>query len=310
MSRSIFIQNTAGLAASAPATNNPDDVADGKVVLLGIDGEGAVGLDDGAGVAPDRFMVVRGVSNGNARRSHIIKKADILDVTFEGYAAPTAQVTTITPTAGSTAAGRATLKITRIDQGFEQYPRATYEIEVASGDTPTQIVTKLKNAITAAKSVASPVNGITKHVVTASGTATLVLTAIEIEDEGLQGTPRKEQVSFATGLDGEATGGWTIASTTAPTRGSGTYDQVNEYEQKSFGNFGFYYTEHYPQRPEGHALAGTEYDLVTLRVKNDADRAVNRSFEEHEVVIAVLAGELTPDTVLGLFGFSHSSPSP
>lgn len=302
MSRSIFIQNTAGLAASDPALQNPDDVADGKVVLLGIDGGGAVGLGAAQNAAPKRFHVVRGTATGNARRSHIINKADIESVEFEAYRAPQAQVTTITPTAGSVAEGNAILKVTRLDQGFEQYPRANYEIDVESGDSATDIVTKLKNAITTAKSIASPVNGITKHIVTASGTSTLILTAITPELH-TEGTPVQEHISFVTGLDGDAVGGWTIASTTAPDPGSGSYGQVYEYEGKSFGNFGFYYTETpYAQRPAHHADSGTTYDLVTLQVKNDADRAINRSFEIHEVTIAVAAGELDEQTVVELFG--------
>ena len=51
MSRSIYIQNTTTLAGSDDAVQNPEGVADGKVVLLGVDGEGQVGLG-ASGLAP------------------------------------------------------------------------------------------------------------------------------------------------------------------------------------------------------------------------------------------------------------------
>lgn len=304
MSRSIYIQNTTGIAAAAPAVINPDAVADGKVVLLGIDGEGQISLD-GADEAPDRFHIVRGTTGEPARRSSIINKEDIKRVTFEEFRAAQPQITTVTPTAGSVASGTAGLKITRLDQGFEQYPRTNYEIQVADSDTATDICNKLRDAIDAAKANASTVNNTLRHVVEASGTATLVLTAI---DPGLHstGTAKREWISFSTQLYGEAVDGWTIASTQSPDPGSGTYEQVFVYENQSFGNYSFYYTETpYAGRPSQHAQAGIEYDLVTLEVKTNASPEINKSFELHQHTIAVHEGELDEDTVMAIFGLGE-----
>lgn len=310
MSRSIFIQSSTGLEASDGDVNNPEAVADGKVVLLGIDGEGQVGL--GGTDAPNRFQIVRGTPDAGepARRSGIIQKSKIRGATFEAYRAPVAQVTTVTPTAGSVADGTAGLKITRLDQGYEQYPRTNYEIEVAAGDSATDICNKLRAAIDAAKASQSTINNTLRHIVVASGTATLILTAIE-PPLHTGGTAKQEWISFSTQLYGEAVGGWTIASTASPDPGSGSYGQVYEFEDRSFGNMGFYYSEHYPQRPAHHATAGTNYDLLTLEVETNASPEINKSFEVHQHVIAVVAGQMDEATVLGLFGIeADESPSP
>lgn len=311
MSRSIFIQSGATLATDDASVNNPESVADGKVVLLGIDGEGQIGLGH-QGLAPERFKIVRGVTGGLARRSGIIERDKVHNVTFKAYSAPVQQVTTITPVAGSVSEGTAGLKITRIDQGYEKFPRANYEIEVAAGDSTANIVTKFTSAINAAKAAKATINSPGQHVVTPSGTTTLILTG-DVPSLHSIGTAKTEFVSFSTALTGPGTDGWTVAATTAPEPGSGTYGQVFAYENQSFGNKGFYYTEHYPQRPESHAVAGTTYDLLVLQVRTNADMAVNKSFMYHDYVIAVRAGEMSEEAVLGLFGRTVAeaeSPSP
>lgn len=295
MSRSIFIQNSTGLQASDGDVNDPNAVADGKVVLLGIDGGGQIGLGDGAAEAPDRFLIVRGTGDSHSRRSGIINKADIKRASFEPYAAATPQVTTITfSTAGADDAGPLSLKLTRLDQGFEQYPRVNYEIQVEEGDTATQIADKFRAAIASSKAIQPD-----RHFVTATGTATLILTADSIAINR-QGTPVREFISFVSGLSGDL---GTIAATTSPFNGTGTFGQVRVYEGQSFGNMGYNITETpYAQRPEYHSASGTNYDLLTLEVKTNADLAINKSFEIHTHVIAVLAGQMSEETVLKLFG--------
>lgn len=299
--RSIYIQNSAGIAASDGAANDPEDVADGKVVLLGIDGEGIVSLDSTDDHAPDRFQIVQGTPDGGepAPRSGIINYDDIKDVIFQAYSAPQPQVTTVTPTAGSAAAGSAGLRITRIDGGVEKFPRQNYEIEVDAADTVQDVCDKLRTAITEAKSKASTINQPLAHIINASGTTTLILTAITPELHKT-GTYNADFISFETGLFGDAVDGWTIASTTAPQPGTGSYNQVAEYENRAQGNRGFKYTEYYPQRPEHYADEDTTYDLVTLLVKTNAEKSINKSFQYHEHVIAVAAGELTEANVLGV----------
>lgn len=304
MSNSIYIQNSAGLEGDNAAINNPEDVADGKVVLLGIAGEGQVGLGTSQ-EAPTRFQIVQGTPDAdeNAIRSGIINKDDIVDAEFENYRVATKQVTTITPVTGNS--GRATLKITRIDQGFEQYPRSTYEIQVEAGDTASQIVTKFKNAIQEAKDKASTINSPNRHIIEASGTSTLILTAI---DPGLHktGTAKREWISFVTGLEGDGATDFSIASTTAPDPGSGEYEQIFEYENKAQGNFGFYNTETpYAQRPPQYASEAVDYDLLILSVKTNAEKSVNKSFALHQHVIALPKGEVTGSVALANFGFVY-----
>lgn len=309
MSRSIYIQSGATLAGDDATVHNPESVADGKVVLLGVDGEGQIGLG-GNGPLPDRFQIVRGVTGDLARRSGIIEKSKIARVTFQAYAAPVQQVTTITPVAGSVSEGTAGVKITRIDQGYEKFPRATYEVEIAAGDNTTAVGDKVRAAIVAAKAAASNINSPRNHVVTGSGTTTIILTG-DAPTLHKTGTANVDFVSFATSLYGPGTESWTIAATTAPSPGTGTYNQVFTYENQSFGNMGFYYTEFYPQRPESHAVSGTNYDLLTLEVRTNASKKINKSFMLHEHVIAIRAGEMTEATVLALFGITaDESPSP
>lgn len=306
MSQSIFIQNSAGIESSDDGVTNPNDVATGKVGLLGTGGEGFVGLD--ATEAPDKFQIVRGTAEAPARKSGIINFDDIERVSFEPYRAATQQVTTITPETGNE--DTITLKITRIDQGFEKYPRATYEIEQEEGDTAAQIAQKFVDAINDARDKASSINSPELHVVTAEEDGgDLVLTA---EEPSLHntGTPEKKFYSFVTGLEGEGTDEWDVVATSSPDPGSGTYGLVYTYEGRAFGNFGFHYTEHYPQTPEHHADSGTNYDLLTLLVRNDSDDNINRSFRYHEYVIAVAEGQMDEETVIELFGGTFESPSP
>ena len=299
MSRSIYIQSEATMAGNASVAS-PEAVAAGKLVILGADGEGQVGLNVLDTALPERFMLVRGTTGEPARRSNLIYKKDIVGVTFQAYRAPVPQVTTITPTAGSVASGPAGVKITRLDSGFEQYPRVSYEIDVAAGDTVTQAGDKIRAAITAAKAKAVGINNHVRHIVVATGTTTIILTAI-VPDFHTIGTAQQEWISFSTQLYGAAAG-WTLASTTAPDPGSGSYAQVYEYENRSFGNLGFLYTETpYSQRPAYHATSGVNYDLVTLHVKTNASPEINKGFAVHEHVIAVLAGQLTEANVVGRF---------
>jgi hypothetical protein len=308
MSRTIYIQNSAGIQASNAATVDPNDVATGKVGLLDVE-NGFVGLED-AGGAPSRFQIVQGVASGWPPISGILEKANIKDVRFRAYEAPANQVTTITPIT-ATADGEVIVRLTRLEQGFEKYPRVAYTIQVEEGDTATEIGDKLRAAITAAKAAASNINNAHIHFVNASGTSTIILTAQDAKDITYPNSGQRfEQISFHTSIETDLPDEWTVANTTAPSHGSGSYLQVRNYEQEAFGNKSFYYTEWRPQTPPQFASDSVTYDLIHILYTQDVDRAINKSFEIHEYVIALPTGEIDEQDVYDFFGIDRDAGSP
>lgn len=93
----------------------------------------------------------------------------------------------------------------------------------------------------------------------------------------------------------------TIAVGVAHVEGSGSPQQVLRIEQENQGAYGNYYREG-PQPLLPDTFTGSNnFDIYTVRMLTNADRAVNKSNIYHEIVLCVvdgLSGDL--DTFLGL----------
>ncbi len=93
----------------------------------------------------------------------------------------------------------------------------------------------------------------------------------------------------------------TIAVNAAHVEGSGTPQQVLRIEQENQGAFGNYYREGaQPLLPDTYT-GSNNFDIYTVRMLTNADRAVNKSNIYHEIVLCIvdgLGGDL--DTFLGI----------
>lgn len=117
-------------------------------------------------------------------------------------------------------------------------------------------------------------------------------------------TARDFDTSFQTSIDGILADG-TIAATTAPLKGNGTYAQVLELEQRYRGYMtGEYYTNSgilgAPDPVETFAVDGNTYDIYVVRVETDHDDNVGRTIGVMDVILA-LESDITgdPDTFFG-----------
>lgn len=287
--RQVFVMN--GGSFQDQAFTDPAAVTAGTIAAFGVDGT-LLQIADGADgdtlqdllAAQDAFIVLG--NDDLILRTTEITKANLHSVLKREFVAPTPQVTTISDIPTGTE-GYASIKVVDLTEGYEQFPRKTYEIHIGAADTAAQIVTKFVNRINSGTGA--------KQAVTASASGNnLVLTAKEV------GT----NFTVATDLLFSSV---TITGTTAPDTGSGTYEQIRDIE---IANRGFMYGDYYvndgilgsPEALPVFAQAGKEYDVYVIRIKNNIDESVDAANRFHEIVLAVATTGVTGslDTFLGL----------
>lgn len=266
----VFVMNAGSIQDQAFA--DPSAVTPG--VIAAFDGYGNVlnlddASDEGAESAlPEEIQFVLGHATF-PRLSKMMDVDGIKRVVKKDYSAPVKQVTTISGVPTGTA-GTALVRVEDLSEK-PNFEVVTYEVPVTAAQTAAQIVDSLVAAI----------NGHPRSVVVASrSTNNLVLTAKEFG------------VSFNTSVDNlfEAV---TVAGTTAPERGVGTYEHVRDLEIAAKGTYGEYYDR------DGF-LGGTEftdleifasatetYDLYVVQHQNNQDDAINKSFKYHQLILAV-----------------------
>ena len=283
----LLIQNA---GAIAPA-DTPDPPADPTLVASAVlGGFNHLGAGIGLTVAsPARFMLVQGAAQ--PRLTALLEKANITNVTKTAHAAKVHQITTLSSFTSIPAGDPVdcTITLTDVTDGFEQFPRLSYTVSLAGGTANNAIVTAFVAAINA-----NPMS-----FVVASGSTTLILTA-------KAANPKRSSkimdgiraLSFRTGLTNLIA---TITPTAAPIPGSGTPEQVAYFEQESWGNLAFYQRLQLPQTPVSFVLSNGEYLLYTISYKTNAERSINKSFMNNEIVLAVNAGVTgSLDTFLGV----------
>lgn len=262
MSRQLLINNATAVPAANGAVNAPDEVAEGRVAAFNPDDYAGGTLDFTNPYGGEYIEFVQGTKAGELPlRTSLIKVSDIEAVHHKPYVAPVAQVTTVVPATGT---GNATLRVVRVDQGFEPHPRTTISV-VITGKTKEQIT----DAFVAEFNKSKP------KFVTATKTGTdLTLTG----DIG---------VSFSTSSE-ELAAAWTITATAAPNLGTGTPAQLKileEYSQAQSLN----YTQriNLPVTPTSYIESAGTYDLFTILVRTNTTANIASQNKYQEITIAV-----------------------
>lgn len=117
---------------------------------------------------------------------------------------------------------------------------------------------------------------------------------------GIKLIAKKAETSFQTGVLEDFEGAF-ITPTTTPNRGHGNPAQIAELERRSFPVRSYYETNYFPQTPESRVVASKGYDLVTLKIKNDNDRAVLRENETSILHIAIQEDGANAAAISGWF---------
>lgn len=205
------------------------------------------------------IMFVQGTAGGNIF-SPLINGKDIFSWAGQGYAAQTAQVTTITLATNLTVADNVTVKFTEVNNGVEQFRRKSYVVALAASTTPAN----------AAIAIAAAINA---DLPTWIASAAPVGNTVVVTGTTFSLTNNTELSSFGTaseGLDGSNGMTIAIAATASPSKGSGVADVLSEYELSLQGNRGFYNRLQQPNTPPSYidrVTPGT-YDLYSIQWLN------------------------------------------
>jgi hypothetical protein len=213
----VIIGNT----LAAGATVDPTNIAS-KALQLGVASDLSWGGTDGASVKKEQFLIFQGTGVGSPPRiSSLIDPTDVLSWQRVAYTAAAAQVSTIT--VESPTAGREYILYLVDLQDFEYVnkPRKRYAVVAASGETATTLAAKFVTLIN---------QDLSKFCSAGSAAAVITLTGIARDS-----VSKAYETNFKIALGGSFTTSTTIAYTTAPTKGVGTYDQVFELEEKYKG---------------------------------------------------------------------------
>lgn len=278
MSRQLLINNATAVPAADATDNEPNDIAEGRVAAFNPDDYAGGTLDFNNPYAGEYIEFVQGTKAGELPlRTSLIKVSDIEAVHHKAYVAPVAQVTTVVPVVGT---GTATLRVVRVDQGFEPHPRTTISV-IITGKTKAQIT----DAFVAEFNKSKP-----KFITASNSGNDLVLTG----DIG---------VSFATSSE-DLAAAWAITATNAPNFGTGTPAHLKileEYSQAQSLN----YTQriNLPVTPDSYVLSGGTYDLFTILVRTNTTANIAKANEFQEITIAVQ----TPATGIDLDHFFFDS---
>lgn len=239
----------------------------------------------------DTFKIAVKAADGSWVFSDLIRVGDVRNLRLQAYAARVEQVITITPDT-PVAGVEYTLSIfDKSDKDILQMRqnKREYSVIAATGETATTL-----NAKFIAK-----INADTTSVVTASGTATLILTAKSVETTANIIGEYTPQVFFDVTLqtvdpNNYLTKSGTIVYTTAPTFGSGNFEQVRRLEQRGQGYVGITNRTHFPVETGLYmSAAGTNYDVVVLEAEKTSD-SNSETFGEVKApiteIIALTAG--------------------
>lgn len=230
----------------------------------------------------DSICFIQGTAAGVNIQTPWIPAKDIVRWTGRAYQAQVAQVTKVDfGAANVVVAGTASLKLISVGIGQEQYERKTYEIQVAVGNTPTNLSTAFAAAITADLP---------------SFLASAVVNGADLDLTGKISSSVTGQVitSFQTispeGLDGSNGPLFSIQSVVAPDQGSGDGDLLVDFEKQLQGNVGFYNRITQPNTPVSYIAAGSNYDMYSLSFLTGPVGQIKGVDNKREIIIAYVDG--------------------
>lgn len=282
---------TGGAAAATVAA-----LTAGQWIIVKKDGTPYVATDTIA--AGDKFRIVVGGANGDRIFSDLIALKDVKAYEKQVYAARVEQVVTVTlatPVAGIQ------YNVSVIDHSDKEILQArqnkrTYSVIATSGETVTTLGDKFRLAIN--QDVAS--------TVTATGTATLILTAKSVAGVAdITGSYPAQYFfdTFSSSIDNTVypipfpSQSGTVVVTTAPGFGSGTFEQVRKQESDNLGYVGITNRTKFPfVSAPYNSVAGATYDLYVLEEDHLHDTNAVTSGEitvPRSTIVAINAGQGT-----------------
>lgn len=268
MSKQLLVNNdstflngvaTASGGSGGETIANPTDVPEARVVAFNADDFSAGILDLGA-AAPagvENVIFVQGAGpEDDPIMSHVVKVADIKDLTEAAYEAPIAQTSTVTPVAGE---GFAYVRVVRADAGFKPHERITVESKI-DNKTLAEIAEDLANKINKAR----------PNFVSAEAVGNDLVITGELG------------VSFETQTD-EAAEDWAIVGT-APNFGRGTSDQLRNIEEVAYG--GNFTNRIYLPVPPPSYVENLNYDVSVVRVPTNTTPNISSANAFKDLYIA------------------------
>lgn len=287
----VFVQNT-GTAFEDGGTTDftgiPDlsvqlvnagkDVTNGSAYGETIDTATDVNTNSLTVADYDKIQLVFRDSNTDAEvfKSPVLE-VDTLEVSDLLYTPSQVQVTEVEMPAAPTGGETFTLKITNLESGAQPFEYRSYEIEAEDGDSAANVVTKFVAAINSREDSINDFEGSSVTAAVNNGDSTkLDLTANDVGDVFDVATQNFDPVSV---------------STTNPTMGVGTYEQVLRAEENTRGTLGRYVQStnilgSLPEPPT-YADPANNYDLLNITAENDYDQSMNKSVQRITYLVAL-----------------------
>lgn len=152
MNRLVLFNNNNTVDAGSAGVTDPTEVPDQQIAIFDADNLEGGTLDLTGANAAERMLIVQG-DDKNPFVTQEIKKDDIVRVLTKDYQAYVQQVTHVGFSGSgsfgiSANEGDVYVKLTRLDKGFEQFPRATAHHDVLSGDTQYDIAAGIAEGFT------------------------------------------------------------------------------------------------------------------------------------------------------------------
>jgi len=152
--RQLFITTDTALDSGTASFTDPSRVSDGAFAVLNSE-DASGGSEDLTGTdAPDKLTLVRGGDNPQIEH---IEKSKINQVLTQAFRAEVRQQSAVGYAGAggsnelSTDAGDATIKVTRLEQGYEPFPRISASISIKSSDNPYDVAAKFAEQFRKAK---------------------------------------------------------------------------------------------------------------------------------------------------------------
>jgi len=147
MNKLTLFNNTSNVESGTAGVQDPTEVPDQEIAIFNADDLGSGTLDLTGANASDRMIVVQG-DDENPFVTQVISKDDIKRVITKDYQAYVNQVSHVGFSGSgsndiSVTEGDAFIKLTRLDKGFEQFPRATADVNVLASDDSYDVAHKL-----------------------------------------------------------------------------------------------------------------------------------------------------------------------
>ena len=259
MARHLYIGNAVAVSYSSGV------LANGAVDIQKLSATGPTSMVAGDTIADSsQFRIVQGNGTTNIVSPWIYGK-DVINYSGKSHVAQVAQVKRAALTTNASAAGNHTLKVINKTNGAEPFEMKSYEIEVASGATPTAQCTALTTAINA--DLPHWVNSITNN-----GTS-IDFTGFKKGETKADGSTQEDLVEMEFAWEGSGT---TMADTaqTAGLRGYGDGFYIKKLEEDLRGvNYGYYNRVQLPVTPAQTAVTGDAYDVYHIAATKDGSSA-------------------------------------